>query len=71
MTSRVSLLSSTAIAAAALVFAGAPSSAASLDALEKRVKALEKSGAGKSVSRAKSTMKFSTPIMVSTVKFAT
>ena len=58
MTSRVSLLSSTAIAAAALVFAGAPSSAASLDALEKRVKALEKSGAGKSVSRAKSTMKF-------------
>jgi hypothetical protein len=58
MTSRVSLLSSTAIAAAAIVFAGAPSSAASLDALEKRVKALEKSGAGKSVSRAKSTMKF-------------
>jgi hypothetical protein len=58
MTSRVSLLSSTALAAAALVFAGAPSSAASLDALEKRVKALEKSGAGKSVSRAKSTMKF-------------
>jgi hypothetical protein len=58
MTSRVSLLSSTAIAAAAIVFAGAPSSAASLDALEKRVKALEKSGAGKSVSRAKNTMKF-------------
>jgi hypothetical protein len=58
MTSRVSLLSSTAIAAAALVFAGAPSSAASLDALEKRVKALEKSGAGKSVSRAKKTMNF-------------
>lgn len=58
MTSRVSLLSSTAIAAAAIVFAGAPSSAASLDALEKRVKALEKSGAGKSVSRAKKTMNF-------------
>ena len=58
MTSRVSLLSSTAIAAAALVFAGAPSSAASLDALEKRVKALEKSGAGKAVSRAKKSMNF-------------
>ena len=57
MTSRVSLLSSTAIAAAAIVFAGAPSSAASLDALEKRVKALEKAGAGKSVSRSKKTMK--------------
>jgi hypothetical protein len=58
MTSRVSLLSSTAIAAAAIIFAGAPSSAASLDALEKRVKALEKAGAGKSVSRAKKTMNF-------------
>lgn len=57
MTSRVSLLSSTALAAAAIVFAGAPSSAASLDALEKRVKALEKAGAGKSVSRSKKTMK--------------
>lgn len=56
MTSRVSLLSSTAIAAAAIIFAGAPSSAASLDALEKRVKALEKAGAGKSVSRSKKTM---------------
>jgi len=57
MKSRVSLLSSTAIAAAAIVFAGAPSSAASLGALEKRVKALEKSGAARSVSRAKKTMK--------------
>jgi hypothetical protein len=57
MTSRISLLSSTALAAAAIVFAGAPSSAASLDALEKRVKALEKAGAGKSVSRSKKTMK--------------
>jgi len=57
MTSRVSLLSSTAIAAAAIVFAGASASAASMDALEKRVKALEKAGAGKSVSRSKKTMK--------------
>jgi hypothetical protein len=52
------LLSSTAIAAAAIISIGAPSSAASLGSLEKRVKALEKSGASKSVSRAKSTIKF-------------
>lgn len=57
MTSRVSLLSSTAIAAAAIVFAGASASAASMDALEKRVKALEKAGAGKSVNRSKKAMK--------------
>ncbi|MBL4721158.1 MAG: porin [Alphaproteobacteria bacterium] len=57
MMTRVSLLSSTALAAAAIVLAGAPSSAASLDALEKRVKALEKAGAGRSVSRSKRTMK--------------
>lgn len=57
MTSRVSLLSSTAIAAAAIVLAGATASAASMDALEKRVKALEKAGAAQSVSRTKKTMK--------------
>jgi hypothetical protein len=57
MQSRVKLLSSTALAAAAIVMAVPTASAQDIGALEKRVKALEKSGGGQNVSRSKKTMK--------------
>ena len=55
MQSRVKLLGSTALAAAALVMGASTASADGHKALEKRVKALEKAG-GKSVTRSKKTM---------------
>ncbi|MDD9926550.1 MAG: porin [Rhodospirillaceae bacterium] len=56
MQSRVKLLGSTALAAAALVMGASTASADGHKALEKRVKALEKAG-GSSVTRSKKTMK--------------
>ncbi len=56
MKSSVKLLSSTALAAAAMVMAVPTASAGNHTALEKRVKALEKAG-GQSVTRSKKTMK--------------
>jgi hypothetical protein len=55
MNSPVKLLSSTALAAAALVMAAPSASAQS--SLEARVKALEKAGGGQTVTRSKKTMK--------------
>lgn len=55
MQSRVKLLSSTALAAAALVMAAPTASAQS--SLEKRISALEKASGGQSVTRSKKTMK--------------
>jgi len=54
---RVKLLSSTALAAAAIVMAVPMASAQDIGALEKRVKALEKSGGGQNVTRSKKTVK--------------
>lgn len=56
MQSRVKLLGSTALAAAALVMGATTASADGHKALEKRIKALEKAG-GQSVTRSKKTMK--------------
>lgn len=56
MQTRVKLLSSTALAAAALVLGAPMASADKHSSLEKRVKALEKAG-GQSVTRSKKTMK--------------
>ena len=56
MQSRVKLLGSTALAAAALVMGASTASADGHKALEKRIKALEKAG-GSSVTRSKKTMK--------------
>jgi hypothetical protein len=56
MQSRVKLLGSTALAAAALAMGASTASADGHKALEKRVKALEKAGS-KSVTRSKKTMK--------------
>jgi len=53
---RTKLLSSTVLAAAAMVLAVPTASAQDIGALEKRVKALEKSGGGKNVTRTKKTV---------------
>lgn len=53
---RKKLLSSTVLAAAAIVLAVPTASAQDIGALEKRVKALEKSGGGQNVSRSKKTV---------------
>jgi hypothetical protein len=57
MKSPVKLLSSTALAAAAMVMAVPAASAGNHTSLEKRVKALEKAGGGQTVTRSKKTMK--------------
>jgi len=57
MQTRMKLLSSTALAAAAMVLAAPTAFADASSSLEKRVKALEKAGGGMSVTRSKKTMK--------------
>jgi len=57
MQSRMKLLSSTALVAAAMVMAVPTASAQDIGALEKRVKALEKSGGGQNIARSKKTMR--------------
>jgi len=57
MQSRLKLLSSTALAAAAIIMAVPTASAQDIGALEKRVKALEKSGGGQNVTRSKKSVK--------------
>lgn len=56
MQTRVKLLSSTALAAAAMVLAAPTAFADAHASLEKRVKALEKAGGGQTVTRSKKTM---------------